>query len=85
METRHPDDDPLDPAEAQNFANFIELLNEVENDYDGKGSLAGEVARVWACFLDDTWVWAITPRMGHVLRLLSKAYIQEWNARAILT
>ncbi|KUJ13361.1 uncharacterized protein LY89DRAFT_785082 [Mollisia scopiformis] len=84
LETRHPDDDPLDPAEAQNFANFSELLNEVESDYDGKGSLAGEVARVWACFLDDTWVWAITPRMGHVLRLLSKAYIKEWNARAIL-
>jgi len=70
------------PAESENLANFRELLKEVDSDYNGYGSLAGEVTRIWACFMDDTWVWSITPRMGHILRLLSKAYADDWNSRS---
>jgi len=72
---------PPNEAEAQNLRNFKTLLSEVDSDYDGSGSLAGEVARVWAGFLDDTWVWGITPRMGRVLRQLSDAFIKDWEVK----
>jgi hypothetical protein len=50
-------ENPPDDEEVKNLANFRALLSEVDSDYDGIGSLASEVTRVWACFLDDTWVW----------------------------
>ena len=49
--------EPPDTEEMKNLVNFRELLTEVDSEYDGKGSLAAEVTRIWACFLDDTWVW----------------------------
>jgi hypothetical protein len=70
---------PLDPAELKNLQNFQTLITEVETDYESRGSLAADVANVWACFFDDTWVWGITPRMGHSLRLLSRAYAEDWK------
>ncbi|KFY65397.1 hypothetical protein V496_02589 [Pseudogymnoascus sp. VKM F-4515 (FW-2607)] len=72
---------PPNVEEAKNLTNFRELLTEVDGEYDGKGSLAAEISRVWACFLDDTWVWGVTPRMGHVLRQLSAAYTDDWSAK----
>jgi hypothetical protein len=56
MELQQQEHPPND-EETKNLANFRELLNEVDSEYDGKGSLAAEITRVWACFLDDTWVW----------------------------
>jgi hypothetical protein len=80
LETRHDRaNNSLDPAEFDNLQNFQTLIGEVETDYESIGSLAADVANVWACFLDDTWVWGITPRMGHLLRLLSRAYAEDWK------
>ncbi len=80
LETRQdPENNPLNPAEIENLQNFKILIAEVETDFDSIGSLAADVANVWACFLDDTWVWGITPRMGHLLRLLSKEYAEDWR------
>ena len=75
------DVDPPNKEESINLCNFRELLTEVDSKYDGKGSLAGEVARVWASFLDDTWVWGITPRMGQALRQISNAFTKDWERK----
>ena len=72
---------PPNQEEMRNLVNFRELLAEVDSDYKGFGSLAGEVTRIWAGFLDDTWVFGITPRMGKVLRQLSNAFAQDWKAK----
>lgn len=72
---------PPNEDEMRNIVNFRGLLREVDSGYNGSGSLAGEVARVWASFLDDTWVFGITPRMGKALRQLSDAFAQAWKAR----
>jgi len=80
MEMQQQDTPPND-EEMGNLVNFRELLVEVDSGYHGTGSLAGEVARVWAGFLDDTWVWGITPRMGQVLRQLSHAFSKGWEAK----
>lgn len=72
---------PPNKDEMRNLDNFRELLSEVDSGYTGCGSLAGEVARIWAGFLDDTWVWGITPKMGQVLRQLSDAFKDDWNTR----
>lgn len=72
---------PPNEEEMKNLDNFRELLAEVDSGYDGVGSLAGEVARVWAAFLDDTWVWGITPRMGQVLRQLADAFNTDWKKK----
>jgi hypothetical protein len=68
---------PLDEGETENLNNFRTLLLDLDGDYEGSGSLAADVSHVWAEFLDDTWVWGITPRMGNLLRLLSKAYLED--------
>jgi len=72
---------PPNEEEMRNLVNFRELLAEVDSGYNGFGSLAGEVTRIWAGFLDDTWVFGITPRMGKVLRQLSDAFVQDWKAK----
>ncbi|KFY79552.1 hypothetical protein V499_01484 [Pseudogymnoascus sp. VKM F-103] len=74
---------PPNDEEMRNLTNFAQLLTEVDSEYNGKGSLAAEVTRVWASFLDDTWVWGITPRMGYVLRLMSAAFAEEWRLKFI--
>lgn len=48
---------PPDEEELNNLNNFKEFLTEVDSEYDGRGSLAAEVTRLWASFFDDTWVW----------------------------
>jgi hypothetical protein len=69
---------PPDQDEIKVLLNFRQLLDEVDCQYDGTGSLAGEIARIWASFFDDTWVWGLTPRMGQVLKQLSEAFNQDW-------
>lgn len=63
------------------ISNFRDLLSEADSDYDGYGSLAGEIMGVWANLMDDTWTWGITPRMAKVMRKLSEAFKQDWNER----
>jgi hypothetical protein len=68
-------------AEQKNLDNFRSLLEEVDAEYYDTGSMAAEVARTWAWFLDDTWVWGITPKMGAVLRMLGDAYEEDWRRK----
>jgi hypothetical protein len=71
---------PIAAEELTNMQNLRMLLAEVDSEYrEGKSSLAAEVVRTWAEFLDDTWVWGATPRMGTVLRALGKVYDEEWK------
>jgi hypothetical protein len=67
--------------EQRNIDNFRALLEEVDATYDAEGSMAAQVARTWAGFLDDTWVWAITPRMGAMLRALGDGYERDWEGK----
>ncbi|KAI9053707.1 hypothetical protein LZ554_002660 [Drepanopeziza brunnea f. sp. 'monogermtubi'] len=69
---------PPNADEMRILVNFRKLLEEVDSSYDGSGSMAAEISRTWAGFLDDTWVWGVTPRMGQVLRLLSAAFAKDW-------
>ncbi|KAK6004309.1 hypothetical protein QM012_008171 [Aureobasidium pullulans] len=72
---------PPDQDELMIISNFRNLLSEADSEYNGCGSLAGEIMRVWASLFDDTWTWGITPRMGHVMRRLSGAFKQDWKSR----
>ncbi|KAJ5032721.1 uncharacterized protein L3040_009315 [Drepanopeziza brunnea f. sp. 'multigermtubi'] len=69
---------PPNADEMRILLNFRKLLEEVDSSYDGSGSMAAEISRTWAGFLDDTWVWGITPMMGQVLRQLSAAFAKDW-------
>lgn len=80
MEIQQPYEPPND-EEIKNLVSFRELLAEVDCNYNGHGSLAGEIARAWACLFDDTWVWGITPRMGQILRQLSDGFEKGWKAK----
>ncbi|KAH7133869.1 fungal-specific transcription factor domain-containing protein [Dactylonectria macrodidyma] len=62
------------PAEQELLALIREVLEEAEYDHGESASLAAGVARTWGWFLQDVWVWAITPRMGAALGLLADAY-----------
>ncbi|OCL08029.1 hypothetical protein AOQ84DRAFT_389133 [Glonium stellatum] len=69
---------PPDEQESQIVEQLKELLTEVESDYDGTGSLAAAIAKVWSTFLDDVWVWGVTIKMGHILKQLSTAYEKSY-------
>ncbi|KAK5094653.1 hypothetical protein LTS08_008509 [Lithohypha guttulata] len=74
------DSERLDKKGAPITDHEREVLDKVrslveEEDYDGSDILlASNLARLWACFYDDTWVWGVTPRIGWVLRELGNAY-----------
>ncbi|QKX53822.1 uncharacterized protein TRUGW13939_00902 [Talaromyces rugulosus] len=71
---------PPDSDELQIVDDVKVLLDELDLDSDEDSqntSLAGMLARSWASFLDDVWVWGITPRMGAVLRLLAVEYQEQ--------
>jgi hypothetical protein len=70
---------PPTQDELMIISNFRDLLSEADSDYDGYGSLAGEIMGVWASLMDDTWTWGITPRMAQVMRKLSSAFKQDWK------
>ncbi|KAH0280824.1 hypothetical protein KCU91_g728, partial [Aureobasidium melanogenum] len=72
---------PPDQDELMIISNFRNLLGEADSEYNGYGSLAGEIMRVWASLFDDTWTWGITQRMGQVMRRLSGAFKQDWKSR----
>jgi hypothetical protein len=72
-------ENPPNQDELMIISNFRDLLGEADSNYNGYGSLAGEVLGVWASLMDDTWTWGITPRMAQVMRRLSSACKQDWQ------
>lgn len=66
----------ISDLESQTMETIRNLLSDLEDSSDGQGdlSLAAKLARHWAGFYDDTWVWGITPRMGWVMRELANCY-----------
>ncbi|KAL1614309.1 hypothetical protein SLS54_009876 [Diplodia seriata] len=48
---------PPDDEEDKILTQMKGLLDEMECEYNGSGSLAAAVTRAWAGFLTDTWVW----------------------------
>ncbi|KAJ3519818.1 hypothetical protein NM208_g13973 [Fusarium decemcellulare] len=62
------------PAEQELLVLIREVLEEAEYDHSESPSLAAGVARTWGWFLQDVWIWAITPKMGAALGLLADAY-----------
>ncbi|KIX05502.1 uncharacterized protein Z518_06374 [Rhinocladiella mackenziei CBS 650.93] len=74
-ETRRNNGGVISELEAQTMQSIRDLLVELEDDSDTQVvSLAAKLARHWAGFYDDTWVWGVTPRMGWVLRELAHYY-----------
>ncbi|KAM5374825.1 hypothetical protein ACJZ2D_006319 [Fusarium nematophilum] len=65
---------PASDAEEGFLANIRDILEEADYDLDESKSLAAGVARTWGLFLQDVWVWGITPRMGAILDQLAMAY-----------
>ena len=72
---------PPTQDELMIISNFRVLLSEADSDYDGYGSLAGEIMGVWASLMDDTWTCGVTPRMAQVMRKLSSAFKKDWKKR----
>ncbi len=88
VETGQDTQGVVSDLEAQTMQSIRHLLSEVEVDDDDDddsspsdpnvahvhSSVAAKLARYWAQFYDDTWVWGVTPRMGWVLRELANCY-----------
>ncbi|KIW62265.1 hypothetical protein, variant [Phialophora macrospora] len=76
VETRSGKGGPISELEAQTMRAVKNLLSEVEDGCDTEmdSSLAAKLARYWAGFYDDTWVWGVTPRMANILRELATWY-----------
>ncbi|EXJ54810.1 hypothetical protein A1O7_10151 [Cladophialophora yegresii CBS 114405] len=76
VETRTGKGGPISELEAQTMQAVKCLLSEVEDGFDTETepSLASKLARYWAGFYDDTWVWGVTPRMANILRELAMCY-----------
>ncbi|SPO04201.1 uncharacterized protein DNG_06884 [Cephalotrichum gorgonifer] len=68
------------PEERDLFTLIQEVLQEAEYELGESVSLAAGVATTWGWFLQDVWIWSITPRMGSALELLAKAYERVRNA-----
>lgn len=62
------------------MAQLRESLYEMEFEYEEGTSLAATVARAWAMFLTDVWVWGVTPKMGLCLERLAAAYQKAFDA-----
>ncbi|KIW93653.1 uncharacterized protein Z519_06258 [Cladophialophora bantiana CBS 173.52] len=76
VETRPSGGGSISELETQTMQAIRNLLSELEDGFDVEGgsSLAAKLARYWAGFYDDTWVWGLTPRMGYILRELANCY-----------
>src|ERR1700761_1664203 len=76
IETRSDKGRPITELEGQTMQAIKNLLAEVEDGFDTEvdSSLAAKLARYWAAFYDDTWVWGVTPRMANILRELATCY-----------
>ena len=72
----------MSELEAQTMQAVKTLLSEVEDglDTEEEASLAAGLARYWASFYDDTWVWGVTPRMANILRELATCYEGKLSA-----
>lgn len=68
----------IDPEEEDILEKISKFL-ESDTDETAEPPLAARVAREWASFMDDTWVWGVTPRMGWVLREFAKFYERHFN------
>jgi len=78
-------DVPLNQQEITIFESLKEALQDAECSYNPQISLAAQVTRTWADFMDDVWVWEITLRMGSILRQLADVYDSLWQRqRAVL-
>jgi hypothetical protein len=66
----------MSELEDQTMQAIRNLVSEVEDglDTEAGSSLAAALARYWAGFYDDTWVWGVTPRMANILRELATCY-----------
>ena len=66
----------MSELEGQTMQAIKNLLSEVEDGLETEEdcSLAASLARYWAGFYDDTWVWGVTPRMANILRELATSY-----------
>ncbi|OAL17720.1 hypothetical protein AYO22_11376 [Fonsecaea multimorphosa] len=83
VETRSgPDCQSISELETQTMQAIRNLLSELEDGLDNEtgSSLAAKLARYWAGFYDDTWVWGLTPRMGYILRELANYYESKLGA-----
>ncbi|KAH7013876.1 hypothetical protein EDB80DRAFT_569690 [Ilyonectria destructans] len=71
------------PAESELLRGMKKVLEETDYEFDESKSLAAGLARTWGLFLQDVWVWGITPRMGGILERLATAYerVNEANRR----
>ncbi|CVK96638.1 uncharacterized protein FMAN_10968 [Fusarium mangiferae] len=70
----------LGPEEQKLLTLVREVLEEAECELEQSSSLAAGVARTWGSFLQDVWIWGITPQMGATLGLLANAYEKAFNA-----
>lgn len=86
--SRAPTQSDLEAQTMQTIRNLLADLEDPAPDPggdEGTGhnynvpSLAAKLARHWAGFYDDTWVWGVTPRMGWVLRELANCYESNLN------
>lgn len=48
---------PLSNEELRYLIKFRELLNDLNSEFEMGDSLAADITKVWACCMDDTWVW----------------------------
>jgi hypothetical protein len=55
-------------AETHIIQKVCSMLREEDDLVASKPSLAAALARSWAGYYDDTWVWGITLKMGQLLR-----------------
>lgn len=76
-------DVPLSQEEKALLETLKEALQDADSPYDDQISLAAQVTRTWALFMDDVWVWEITLRMGSVLRQVADVYDQSWQQHRI--
>ncbi|EXJ77119.1 hypothetical protein A1O3_10277 [Capronia epimyces CBS 606.96] len=76
LETRGGSTGTVGEREAQTMQSIRELLTDLDDGAgdQASGCLAAKLARYWAGFYDDTWVWGLTPRMGWALRELATCY-----------
>jgi hypothetical protein len=77
-------DVPLNQQEISIFESLKEALQDAECSYNPQISLAAQVTRTWADFMDDVWVWEITLRMGSILRQLADVYDSLWQRQRAL-
>ncbi|KAJ2901613.1 hypothetical protein MKZ38_001633 [Zalerion maritima] len=68
------------PRESELLSRIREVLEEAECDLGQDISLAAGVARTWGWFLQDVWIWGVTPRMGEALDQLAGAYQRNTDA-----